>query len=86
MTLDLDLPLQPLVYALAISACLGGNGTLIGSSANLVCAGVAEQHGYSYSFKDFFVVIVIRLLMLLKKRPDKIILVIYVYFGYPNKL
>ena len=55
--LDLQLPLPPLVYALAIGACLGGNGTLIGASANLVCAGVADQHGYSYSFKDFFVVI-----------------------------
>merc|ERR1719295_974346 len=44
---DLGLPLPPLVYSLALGACLGGNGTLIGSSANLVCAGVAEQHGYS---------------------------------------
>ena len=54
--LDLELPLPPLVYSLALGACLGGNGTLIGSSANLVCSGVAEQHGYSFSFKDFFVV------------------------------
>lgn len=54
---ELDLPLPPIVYALALGACLGGNGTLIGSSANLVCAGVSEQHGYSYSFRDFFVVI-----------------------------
>ena len=54
--IDLQLPLPPLVYALALGACLGGNGTLIGASANLVCSGVADQHGYSYSFKDFFVV------------------------------
>jgi Na+/H+ antiporter NhaD/arsenite permease-like protein len=37
----LDLPLQPLVWALALGACLGGNGTLIGASANVVCAGVS---------------------------------------------
>jgi Na+/H+ antiporter NhaD/arsenite permease-like protein len=52
----LDLPLQPLVWSLALGACLGGNGTLIGASANVVCAGVAEQHGYKFTFKDFFVV------------------------------
>lgn len=31
-----------------------GNGTLIGASANVVCAGIAEQHGYGFSFKEFF--------------------------------
>lgn len=31
-----------------------GNGTLIASSANLVCIGVAEQHGYKFSFTKFF--------------------------------
>ena len=31
-----------------------GNGTLIGASANVVCAGIAEQNGYRISFKDFF--------------------------------
>ncbi|XP_073970571.1 OCA2 melanosomal transmembrane protein hoepel1 isoform X2 [Rhodnius prolixus] len=50
---ELNLPLQPLVWALALGACLGGNGTLIGASANLVCAGVAEQHGYKFSFMQF---------------------------------
>lgn len=53
---QLDLPLQPLVWSLALGACLGGNGTLIGASANVVCAGVAEQHGYKFTFMDFFVV------------------------------
>ncbi|KAK8770018.1 hypothetical protein V5799_013518 [Amblyomma americanum] len=51
---DLGLKLGPLVYALAFGACLGGNGTLIGASANVVCAGVAEQHGYKFSFFEFF--------------------------------
>lgn len=50
---QLKLPLQPLVWSLALGACLGGNGTLIGASANVVCAGVAEQHGYRFSFMQF---------------------------------
>ncbi|GAB6028650.1 hypothetical protein CHUAL_004484 [Chamberlinius hualienensis] len=50
----LQLPLQPLVWALAFGACFGGNGTLIGASANVVCAGVAEQHGYRFTFMEFF--------------------------------
>ncbi|XP_068124243.1 P protein [Hyperolius riggenbachi] len=51
---DVDLPVQPLIFALAIGACFGGNGTLIGASANVVCAGIAEQHGYGFSFMEFF--------------------------------
>uniref|UniRef100_H0VNS9 OCA2 melanosomal transmembrane protein n=1 Tax=Cavia porcellus TaxID=10141 RepID=H0VNS9_CAVPO len=49
-----SLPAMPLMYALALGACLGGNGTLIGASANVVCAGIAEQHGYGFSFMEFF--------------------------------
>lgn len=51
---ELNLPLLPLVYALSFGACLGGNGTLIGASANVVCAGLSEQHGYRFTFMDFF--------------------------------
>ncbi|XP_041357544.1 P protein-like [Gigantopelta aegis] len=51
---DLKLELLPLVIALAFGACLGGNGTLIGASANVVCAGIAEQHGWGISFREFF--------------------------------
>ncbi|XP_015586943.1 P protein [Cephus cinctus] len=51
---ELRLPLQPLVWALTFGACMGGNGTLIGASANVVCAGVAEQHGYRFTFMQFF--------------------------------
>lgn len=50
----LGLPLQPLVWALAFGPCLGGNGTLVGASANVICAGIAEQHGYKLTFMDFF--------------------------------
>jgi len=34
-------------------ATLGGNGTLVGASANIVAAGVAEQYGKRISFKTF---------------------------------
>lgn len=51
---NLRLPLQPLIWALALGLCLGGNGTLLGATANVVCAGVAEQHGYKFSFLQFF--------------------------------
>ncbi|KAM3955656.1 P protein-like [Aphomia sociella] len=51
---NLNLPMAPLVWALSFGACLGGNGTLIGASANVVCAGVAEQYGYRFTFMQFF--------------------------------
>ncbi|ELR13426.1 P protein, putative [Acanthamoeba castellanii str. Neff] len=50
----LGLPLQPITWSLALGACLGGNGTLIGASANVVAAGIAEQQGYPISFNYFF--------------------------------
>ncbi|HOO64286.1 MAG TPA: ArsB/NhaD family transporter [Synergistaceae bacterium] len=43
----------PLWWSLALGACLGGNGTLVGASANLVMAGIAEKGGYKISFKAF---------------------------------
>ncbi|MDP4127893.1 MAG: ArsB/NhaD family transporter [Bacillota bacterium] len=36
---------QPLWWALALGSCLGGNGTLVGASANLIVAGIAEKSG-----------------------------------------
>mgnify|MGYP000218038662 CR=1 FL=1 len=50
-TLHLD-P-EPLLWALSLGACLGGNGTLVGASANIVVAGIADKHGYHISFKMF---------------------------------
>lgn len=50
---DLGLPLTPLVWALVFGTCLGGNGTLIGASANVVAVGLAEAHGYRISFWQF---------------------------------
>ncbi len=40
-------------WALAIGACYGGNGTLIGASANVVTAGLSERAGHPISFMDF---------------------------------
>jgi Na+/H+ antiporter NhaD/arsenite permease-like protein len=45
--------LAPLWWALALGACLGGNGTLIGASANLTVAGLAERNGVRFSFWTF---------------------------------
>lgn len=41
-------------WALAFGACLGGNGTLIGASANLVAAGLLEKEKYHLSFMEYF--------------------------------
>ena len=51
---ELNLDLGPMIWALAFGACLGGNGTLIGASANVVTAGMAEEAGYPISFNQFF--------------------------------
>ncbi|MGA7982729.1 MAG: ArsB/NhaD family transporter [Chromatiaceae bacterium] len=45
--------LLPLWWALALGACLGGNGTLVGASANLIVAGLAERAGHRISFVRF---------------------------------
>nr|WP_199326777.1 SLC13 family permease [Nostoc sp. FACHB-888] len=43
----------PLFYAMMFGATLGGNGTLVGASSNIVAAGISEQHGRRISFKTF---------------------------------
>jgi len=40
-------------WALALGACLGGNGTMIGASANVVTVGLAEKAGYQISFLEY---------------------------------
>ena len=42
--------IEPLWWCLSLGACLGGNGTLIGASANLTVAGIAEREGIRFSF------------------------------------
>ena len=51
---ELSIDLSPMIWALAFGACLGGNGTLIGASANVVTAGMSEEAGYPISFNEFF--------------------------------
>jgi Na+/H+ antiporter NhaD/arsenite permease-like protein len=43
----------PLFYAMMYGATLGGNGTLVGASSNIVAAGIAEQHGKRIPFQTF---------------------------------
>jgi Na+/H+ antiporter NhaD/arsenite permease-like protein len=45
--------LLPLWWCLSLGACLGGNGTLIGASANLTVAGIAERNGVPFRFMTY---------------------------------
>ncbi|MCL6611549.1 MAG: ArsB/NhaD family transporter [Peptococcaceae bacterium] len=45
--------LNPLWWSLSLGACLGGNGTLIGASANVVVAGMSEKRGVVITFIHF---------------------------------
>ena len=45
--------LDPVWWSLSLGACLGGNGTLIGASANVVVASMAAQRGKPISFISF---------------------------------
>ncbi len=45
--------LMPLWWALSLGACLGGNGTLVGASANLTVAGLAERDGVPFKFLTY---------------------------------
>mgnify|MGYP001333948470 CR=1 FL=1 len=44
---------EPVWWALSIGACLGGNGTIIGASANVVARGIVEKRGYTFSFMKY---------------------------------
>jgi Na+/H+ antiporter NhaD/arsenite permease-like protein len=47
--------IEPLWWCLALGACLGGNGTLIGAAANLAVVGVAERNAIRFSFVQYLV-------------------------------
>jgi Na+/H+ antiporter NhaD/arsenite permease-like protein len=49
-----DFAVSPLWWALSLGANFGGNGTLIGSSAGVVAAGISEKNGHSISFNRWF--------------------------------
>ena len=45
--------IEPLWWCLSLGACLGGNGTLIGASANLTVAGISERNGIPFRFMTY---------------------------------
>lgn len=49
-----NMNITPLWWALSLGACLGGNGTIIGASANVIAVGIAEEHGCKITFGHFF--------------------------------
>ncbi|GAB7056212.1 MULTISPECIES: ArsB/NhaD family transporter [unclassified Paenibacillus] len=44
---------EPLWWSLALGACLGGNGTIIGASANLIVAGISAREGHPMTFMGY---------------------------------
>ncbi|PKM76439.1 MAG: hypothetical protein CVU90_12245 [Firmicutes bacterium HGW-Firmicutes-15] len=71
-----EMPMDPLWWSLALGACLGGNGTVIGASANVVVAGISDRNGYHITFMDYlkigFPLMIVSL----------IISTVFVYFMY----
>lgn len=45
--------IEPLWWCLSLGACLGGNGTLIGASANLTVAGIGDRNGVPFRFVTY---------------------------------
>jgi len=54
ITSEFQSVISPLWWALSLGVGLGGNGTLIGSSAGVIAIGLAEKHGYKITFMQFF--------------------------------
>ena len=50
---DSGVPAEPLWWSLALGACLGGNLTIVGASANIVVANVAARDGHPITFAQF---------------------------------
>jgi len=46
---------KPLWWALSLGACLGGNGTIVGASANVIAVGLSKKQGYKITFKKFLI-------------------------------
>jgi Na+/H+ antiporter NhaD/arsenite permease-like protein len=45
--------IEPLIWALALGACFGGNATIVGASANVVVASMSEARGYPITFVSY---------------------------------
>ena len=43
----------PLWWAVSLGACLGGNGSIIGASANVILSKISEKNGYKISFLQY---------------------------------
>lgn len=71
-----DMNLTPLWWALSLGACLGGNGTIVGASANVIASGIAEEHGHKISFGKYFKVAFPLMLLTL------VICTVYMYVFY----
>ncbi len=48
-----QIPMDSIWWSLALGACLGGNGSLIGASANVIVAGIAERNNTPIRYLDF---------------------------------
>jgi Na+/H+ antiporter NhaD/arsenite permease-like protein len=68
--------LMPLWWSLALGACLGGNGSLIGATANVIVAGFAERAGHRIGFLSFMAMAFPLMLMSI------VIATIYVYLRF----
>jgi Na+/H+ antiporter NhaD/arsenite permease-like protein len=68
--------LMPLWWSLALGACLGGNGSLVGASANLIVAGFAERSGHRILFLPFMAAAFTLLILSI------IVASIYIYLRY----
>ncbi len=68
--------LEPLWWSLSLGACLGGNGTIIGASANIIVAGMAAQEGHHIGFNEYMKVAFPLMLMSIA------ICTVYIYLRY----
>jgi len=68
--------LMPLWWSLALGACLGGNGSLVGASANLIVAGFAERAGHRIHFLHFMLLAFPMMLLSI------VIASLYIYLRY----
>jgi Na+/H+ antiporter NhaD/arsenite permease-like protein len=68
--------LMPLWWSLALGACLGGNGSLVGASANLIVAGFAERSGHRIRFLQFMALAFPLMLLSI------VIASVYIYFRF----
>lgn len=50
---ETGMDITPLWWALSLGACLGGNGTIIGASANVVLTGISAKNGYPVTYMQF---------------------------------